>query len=112
MEQACCLAQARGKDFAEVATCREAAEYLTGGDAAKLCDFDVNIANTEYNPKADYDVEDYEGKDGDLTKAVAELVQLGNAGDAPDGKRGALLKAADMIACFYGLDSGFVVAES
>ena len=110
-EQACCLAQACGMDTDDFRACRKAAEYLAGGDTGGLHDFDDRTGAVKHDltGQEDYDTEVYDGKENDVQAAVTELVRVGNDPDTPDEKRVALLKAADIIADFYGVDSGITL---
>lgn len=105
-EQACCLAQARGKETDDFRACREAAEYLAVGDADALSDFLTRTDAVEIDLLGyeDYATEEYEGKDQDIRTAVSRLETLGHNAGTPADKRVPLIKAANLIADFYDLD--------
>jgi hypothetical protein len=104
MEQACCLAQATGRETDDFRVCQATAEYLTDGSEAAMTDFRARTSAMKRDPDADYDTEQYDGKRGDARQAVSALVMLGTAADTREEKRSLLLKAADLIAAFYGMD--------
>ena len=103
-EQACCLAQSSGRETDWFRACREAVEYLTGGDADAMEDFLTRTDAVEPASTEDYDTEEYEGKECDVRTAVSLLEHLSLDVGTPDSKRGPLKKAADLIAGFYGMD--------
>jgi len=107
-EQACCLAQASGRETGDFSACRAAVEYLSDGDAGALAYFSEQTAAVTHDQAgdADYDTENYEGKENDMRKAVTKLAHLGLGLDltAPLEQREAYMKAADLIAGFYGAD--------
>jgi hypothetical protein len=105
-EQACCLAQASGRETDDFRACRDAAEHLADGDAGALADFLERTGAVQFDPAGfeDYDTEQYDGKENDVREAVSALVCLGARADMPEEKRGRILKAADIIAAFYGMD--------
>jgi hypothetical protein len=113
-EQACCLAQAQGRDTDDFRAFQEAAEYLAGGDANALADFHARTEAMKHDLTGleDYDTEQYDGKRNDVASAVSALNYTGSAPDTPDGIRGALLKAADIIAAFYDMDNVVTVAPA
>ena len=105
-EQACCLAQASGRETEDFRACRDAAEYLTDGDAGAFAAFRERTETVQHDAtgREDYDTEQYEGKRDDVREAVSALVCSGTAPDTPEEKRGILLRAAELIAAFYDED--------
>jgi cytosine/adenosine deaminase-related metal-dependent hydrolase len=105
-EQACCLAQATGRETDDFRTCQDAAEYLARGDAETLTAFweRTEAVQRDLTGYEDYDTEQYEGKIKDARDAVSSLSRLGAADGTPEKVRGSLLKAADIIAAFYDVD--------
>jgi hypothetical protein len=106
-EQACCLAQAQGRETDDFRAFQEVAEYLAGGDEGALADFRERTGAMKHDLTGleDYDIEQYDGKRADVVDAVSALNCRGSAPDTPDGIRGAILKAADIIAAFYDVDN-------
>ena len=106
-EQACCLAQAQGRETDDFRAFQEAAEYIAGGDANALADFHARTSAVQHDltGNEDYDTEQYDGKREDVITAVSALSYQGSAPETPDGIRGALLKTADIIAAFYDMDN-------
>jgi hypothetical protein len=106
-EQACCLAQASGRDTDDFRACHDTAEYLTDGDACAFTAFQARAGAVQHDLTGyeDYDTEQYDGKRDDVASAVSALNAHGSAQDTPDGIRGTLLKAADIIAAFYDVDN-------
>jgi hypothetical protein len=105
-EQACCLAQAQGRETDDFRACQEAAQYLAENDEAALADFNERTGATKRDLTGleDYDTEQYNGKEDDIRAAVTALSGLGRAEDTPEDVRVALFKTADLIAAFYDLD--------
>jgi hypothetical protein len=106
VEQACCLAQTSGMETEHFRACRDAAEYLVGGNTSAVKAFDerTGAVKRDITGCEDYDTEEYDGKRNDVRAAVIELTGLGRSIDTPDEKRGILQAAADLIAGFYGMD--------
>jgi hypothetical protein len=106
-EQACCLAQAMGRDTDDFRACQDAAAYLADGDAEALAAFRerTEAVQCDLTGLEDYDTEQYEGKTEDVREAVSALNVLGTAGDTPEEARGALLKVAEIIAAFYDVEN-------
>ena len=104
-EQACCLAQAQGRETDDFRACQAAAEYLAGGDAETMAAFTERTGTIKRDPDADYDTEQYEGKRKDVGEAVSALNVLGTAEDTPEQVKGLLLKVADIIAAFYDMEN-------
>jgi hypothetical protein len=100
-EQACCLRLVQSEETDDFRACREAAHYLAGGD---LKGFDERTNAVKHNPTQDYNTEQYEGKSADVRHAVAELARLGQSADTPADKCDPLMKVAEIIAAFYGMD--------
>jgi hypothetical protein len=113
-EQACCLAQAQGRETDDFRAFQEAAEYLAGGDANALADFHARTEAMKHDLTGleDYDTEQYEGKRDDVREAVSALNVHGSAPDTPDGVRSALLKVADIIADFYDVDNAIATVPA
>ena len=113
-EQACCVKQAKGVFTDDYRACWDAVEYLACDDADALDEFDkrINAVNHDLTGLEDYDTENYEGKESDVREAIAELIRLANDPDTSDDRRRVrvILKAADIIAGFYGVDSGIIMA--
>jgi len=105
-EQACCLAQVSGRETDDFRVCREAVEYLSDGCADALGDFLARTDAVKLDPTGleDYDIEEYPGKDHDVHAAVSLLESLGHNTDTPADKQALLIKAANLIADFYGID--------
>jgi hypothetical protein len=105
-EQAYCLAQAGGRETEDFLACRETALYLANGDAEAIAAFDerTGAVARDWSGDEDYDTEDYAGKRNDVRAAVAELENRGRDTATPEAMRGTLMKTADLIADFYGLD--------
>jgi hypothetical protein len=105
-EQACCLAQAQGRETDGFRVCQEAAEYLAHIDADAATYFleRTGAAARDLTGLEDYDIEQYAGKENDAGRAVTTLSALGRSTDTPEGVRNTLLEAADLIAAFYDLD--------
>jgi hypothetical protein len=103
-EQAECLAQAGRLDTDDFRACRDALEYLTRGDAETMDAFKMRTEAVEPNPDADYDAEDYYGKDRDLASALYTLLTRASDRETPEQARTALTKGAGIIAAFYGAD--------
>jgi len=106
-EQACCLAQAQGRETDDFRDFQKVAEYLADGDAGAIADFKERTGAMKHDLTGleDYDTEQYDGKENDVRDAVSALSCLGSTPDTPDVIRGALLKAADIIAAFYDVDN-------
>ena len=106
-EQACCLAQATGRDTDDFRACQDAAEFITDGDPCAFTAFQARAGavQRDLTGHEDYDTEQYEGKDDDVREAVSALNCTGSAPDTPDGIRGALLKSAEIIAAFYDVEN-------
>jgi hypothetical protein len=100
-EQACCLAQAGHRESDDFRACLNAAKYLAGGETDALT---VRADIAMCDPDADYDTEDYQGKDRDLAGAIYTLLARGHDAGTPEQARTALLRSADLIAAFYGAD--------
>ena len=106
-EQACCLAQASGRDTDDFRACHDAAEYLSDGNEEMLAAFTerTSAVKRDLTGLEDYDTEQYDGKEQDINEAVSALSFFGTAEDTPEQIRGSLLTAADLIACFYDVDN-------
>jgi hypothetical protein len=105
-EQACCLAQAQGTAGEDFLTCQKAAEFLADDDTDAIMAFYERTSEVKRDLTGleDYDTEEYEGKRNDVRAAVIELTKLSTSEDIPSDKREALMKVADLIAGFYGMD--------
>ena len=103
-EQVCCLKQAHGKETEDTNICEKAVRFLTKGDPKLMQQFKERTAAVKHDPNADYDTEQYEGKDADIRAAIANLAKLAiDPGTAAE--KGELLnKGASMIAEFYGME--------
>jgi NTP pyrophosphatase (non-canonical NTP hydrolase) len=101
-EQAHCLIQARGKDNEHFKICEKAVRYLTKGDPELLQPFKERTSDVKHDPDADYDTEQYDGKEADMLVAVEYLANLANDPGTPADKAGILKQGADLIAGFYG----------
>ena len=113
-EQACCLAQAQGRETEDFRAFQEVAEFITNGNADALADFKerTEAVKQDFTHSEDYDTEQYEGKRDDVREAVSALSYQGSAPETPDGIRAALLKAADIIAAFYDMDNAVVATPA
>ncbi|MDR1604068.1 MAG: hypothetical protein LBS10_04665 [Gracilibacteraceae bacterium] len=113
-EQACCLAQATGRETDDFHACQDAAAYLADGDAEALADFRgrTGAVQRDLTGLEDYDTEQYDGKIEDVREAVSALNVLGTAGDTPEETRGTLLKVAEIIAAFYDIDNNVSVVTA
>lgn len=107
-EQACCLVLVQGKETDDFNACRQAVEFLAGDDKKTVAEFLERTGAIEGNPGdlADYDLRDYCRKERDLLGAVYELLTCGHDTSVPEGTRTALLKSAEIIASFYGAETG------
>ena len=103
-EQACCFAQARGMENEHFLACKGAAEYFAGDDTDALRDFHEKTTSTKLDPNADYDTEDYAGKERDIHSALAELAGIAKSPDTPDNTRSTLMEVAGIIAAFYDVE--------
>lgn len=106
-EQACSLMMAQGKETEDFRTCREAVEYLAGNDKEAVDEFLERTGIIAGNPggiAADYDLEEYHEKDRDLARALYTLLTRGHDRSVPEPTRATLLKGAEIIASFYGMD--------
>jgi len=104
IEQACCLIQARGRDFKDLKICEQAAQIITKGDPEQMQTYKERTDAVIYAPQADYDTEQYDGKDADIRDAVADLVNLSKEPNAPAEQVTILIELAEMIADFYGIE--------
>ena len=106
-EQACCLAQASGRETDDFRACQDAAEFITDGDPCAFIAFQARAGavQRDLTGHEDYDTEQYEGKTDDVREAVSALNYSGSAPETPDGIRGALLKVAEIIAAFYDVEN-------
>jgi hypothetical protein len=103
-EQACCLAQSTGRETEHFKACEQAVRYLAKGDPEILQSFAELTEAVKLDPDADYDTEQYEGKDADVRAAVAELELIAKDPGTPAEDAKALKHTADIIADFYGLE--------
>ncbi|MDR1070812.1 MAG: hypothetical protein LBL37_08545 [Gracilibacteraceae bacterium] len=111
-EQACCLAQATGRYTDDFRVCRATAEYLTNGDTDALARFDeiTNAVKRDETGLEDFDTVEYEGKADDVRVVVTRLANFGLDLTAPEDWRAAFMKAADLVASFYGADDALDAA--
>jgi len=103
-EQACTLIQAQGLESKHLALCEQAMELMSKGDAEKIKTFKSKTLIVKYDPDADYDTEDYDGKKTDIRHAVADIMSLANSPETPTEQKEVLTEVADGIADFYGMD--------
>jgi len=103
-EQACCLIQAQGKDSKDAKICEQALRLITKDDLEQMQAYKERTDATKYAPDADYDTEDYEGKETDIRHTVANIMGIVGTPDILAGQKEILEQAAEMIASFYGLD--------
>lgn len=102
-EQARVLTQAGSNTAAEDAdVCRRAGEYLTDGDETLTAWLDEQINVNPSGANDDPEVEDYDGKDNDLTLALDDLMTLTLDETLPSEQREQLVEAREIIAEFYG----------
>jgi hypothetical protein len=109
-EQACCLTQAQGKDSKDAELCKQALRLITKDDPAQMQAFTARTSATKHNPDADYDTEQYEGKETDIRHAVTDIMGFAGTPDIPAGQKEVLKQAAEMIASFYGMDEELLKA--
>jgi len=112
-EQACCLVLAQGTtDTDDFRVCRESVEYLTGGDAMSVEEFLTRTGVVKGDPGglADYDTEEYDRKKRDMLAAVSALARRYQDPATPEDIRPTLLKAADLVASFYGAENALEAA--
>jgi hypothetical protein len=88
------------------------AEYLTNGDTDALARFDeiTNAVKRDETGLEDFDTTEYEGKADDARAAVTMLANRGLDLKAPEDQRAAFMKAADLVASFYGADDALEAA--
>ena len=103
-EQVCCLKQAHGKETEDTIICEKAVRFLVKGDPKLLQPFKERTAAVKYDPNADYDTEQYEGKDADICATVANLFRLSKDPGTPAENGELLNHGARMIAEFYGME--------
>ena len=103
-EQAYCLAQARSKESEFFKLCEEAVRYLVKGDPELLLPFKERTDAVKYDPDADYDTEQYDGKEADMRLAITCLANLAKAPGTPAEKSDILTRTARLIAEFYGAE--------
>ena len=103
-EQVCCLKQAHGKETEDTIICEKAVRFLVKGDPKLLQPFNERTAAVKHDPNADYDTEQYDGKDADIRTTVANLLKLSKdpGTTAENGEQ--LNHGARMIAEFYGME--------
>ena len=103
-EQARCLIQAQGAEYAEVKICEQAVRYLAKGDPELLQTFKERTDGVQHDPGADYDTEQYEGKEADTRRAITDLITLAKDPGTPTDQGEILTQSAQMIAEFYGME--------
>ena len=102
-EQARVLTQAGSpKAIEDADVCRKAAEYLIGGDETLTVWLKERINVNPSGSQDDPDVEEYDGKENDLTVALDDLMTLTLDETLPAEERDQLVEAREIIAEFYG----------
>ncbi|MCL2853110.1 MAG: hypothetical protein FWE20_08780 [Defluviitaleaceae bacterium] len=103
-EQARCLIQAQGTEYAEVEICEQAVRYLAKDDPALLQTFKERTDGVQHDPGADYDTEQYEGKEADTRRAIIDFIAIAKEPGTPADQAEILTQLAQMIAEFYGME--------
>jgi len=108
-EQACCLIQAQGKiptgkAGEDLEICKKTMQFLTKDDPELMQAFNERMNAVKHDPDADYDTEQYDGKNAEIRNAVAELITHANAPETTAEQSEILNRAVEMIAVFYGID--------
>lgn len=103
-EQACCLIQTQGKESEDAKICEQALRLVSNDDPAQMQAFTERTESTTYAPDADYNIEQYDGKETDVRHAVSDLISIAHTADTPADQKEVLEQAAEMIASFYGMD--------
>ena len=78
--------------------------YLVKDDPELLQSFKERTGAVKHDPNADYETEQYDGKQADMRKAVTYLANLANENETPAEKGELLSRGARLIAEFYGAE--------
>ena len=83
---------------------KQTMQFLTKDDPELMQAFNERMNAVKHDPDADYDTEQYDGKNAEIRNAVAELITHANAPETTAEQSEILNRAVEMIAVFYGID--------